>query len=170
MKVAILSESEIDEVVDSDTTTIHRPDHDPHAAPDPDCRKGEILRKIEAAKRHLAERPGRPEPPKLAVGLCVPAIEAWYLCGVDPQVTEANWSRMLGQGKASHARAEKLRMKAAVFGPHRISRERQIEIAVGHARRLAPDLHRLRQDFPHGFGLFAQEIEAWRQAASPPGP
>jgi hypothetical protein len=28
---------------------------------------------------------------KIAIGLAVPAIEAWLLCGVDPHITEAAW-------------------------------------------------------------------------------
>ena len=36
-----------------------------------------------------------------AVGLAVPAIEAWYLCGQDPQVTELAWLEGQARGVAA---------------------------------------------------------------------
>src|SRR5207249_8970113 len=121
---------------------LHEASHDPPGAPDPECRMCRVAGAVESAIQVLGTVPGRLAL-KTAVGLAVPAIEAWYRCGLDPQVTEANWQRGLRSRKDPYTKAQ---LKAAVYGTERpplgITRAR----AVAEARRLASDLQRLEDD------------------------
>lgn len=93
-----------------------------------------------------------------AVGLAVPAVEAWYLCRLDAQVTEANRARGLRAGSLPYTT---MTLKRAVYGQDRPSMATQRACAVEAATRLAADIHRLEQDFPNGFGPFARSVRLW---------
>ena len=92
----------------------------------------------------------------VAVGLAVPAIEAWYLCGVDHHVTEATWINARLQGVSPPY--SRLSLKEAVYGS---TRNPTISKAEEAATRLCGTLPLLEQDFPVGFGMFASEVRGW---------
>ena len=76
-------------VVDSDSPIAHR-----EVASETVCQNGCRLWEPRLVARstiqRLSARPVR-APLKVAIGLAVPAIEAWYRVGVDATVTEAAW-------------------------------------------------------------------------------
>src|SRR5262249_13223835 len=81
-------------VVDTDASPVHQATHEqPDGAVSP-CRLCQLREVVTQTQRRLQSMPGRP-PLQTAVGVAVPAIEAWYRCGHDPQVTEATWLRGL---------------------------------------------------------------------------
>jgi len=145
-------------VVDSDGPIVHAPSAIPPCQPD--CRMCALRAVAEASMARLSPVPQRPRL-QVGIGLAVPAIEAWYCAGLEPRVTEAAWI----QGhRAIPPRPpySKTELKRLAYGTERLSLRDQIAKAEQHARRLAGDLARLRQDFPGGFGSFALELEGWR--------
>src|SRR5215213_211241 len=72
-------------IADSDDSPVHRSSHDQAGNEEPGCRLCQLRRVVNETKPSALT--GRDEL-KIAVGLAVPAIEAWYLCGVDPHVNE----------------------------------------------------------------------------------
>src|SRR5437773_2099599 len=101
--------------------------------------------------------PGRPEL-KIAFGLAVPAIEAWYLVGKNHQVGEAAWKAGLASRRLPFARPH---LKKMVYGVDRPSLELATECAVKEARRVVSNLAAIETAFPIGFGLMAQQIRSW---------
>ena len=101
----------------------------------------------------------------MAIGLTVPAIEAWYLVGKEHQVGEAAWIVGLAAGKRPFTRPH---LKKLVYGTDRPSLELETECAVKEARRIIRDMKAIETNFPIGFGLMAQEIRSW--AARRPQP
>ena len=74
------------------------------------------LAKSPAHKGALKET-GR-QPLRIAVGLAIPCIEAWYRCGIDATVTEANWLVALRERQFPY---DNSRLKALVYGSDRVS-------------------------------------------------
>ncbi len=83
-------------VVDCDDTELHETEHDKPGRGGEDCRLCKAAKIIAKARKQLTARKGRPGL-KAAIGLAVPAIEAWYLVGRERQVGEAacalDWQR-----------------------------------------------------------------------------
>src|SRR5439155_12785080 len=65
-------------VVDSDDTDLHDSAHDTPGGGADRCRLCQAWKIIARARNQLKPRASRPEL-KVAIGLAVPAIEAWYL-------------------------------------------------------------------------------------------
>ncbi len=107
----------------------------------------------------MKPREGRPEL-KVAIGVTVPTIEAWYLVGKNPQVGEAAWIVGAAAGKPPFVRAK---LKEHVYGTDRPSIELETEMAVAEARRIIVNLGAIEAAFPVGFGLMAQEIRSWQK-------
>jgi hypothetical protein len=105
----------------------------------------------------LKPRAGRPAL-KVAIGVPVPTIEAWYLVGKDPQVGEAAWKIGVAAGKRVFASRE---LKQLVYGTDRPSIEHETERAVAEARRIIGNMTAIETAFPVGFGMMAQEIRSW---------
>jgi hypothetical protein len=143
-------------VVDSDDTLLHEPAHDRPGGGE-GCRFCQCRKIIAQAQKQLKTRPGRPAL-KVAIGLAVPAIEAWYLVGKESQVGEAAWLVGRSAGRPPFTRAQ---LKKRVYGTERPSLERETECAMTEARRLSSNLAALENAFPAGFGLLAQEIRSW---------
>lgn len=84
-------------VVDSDESPPHQKSHDQSPLTNPECRLcrlRETVRVVLTKAKPLPNRAGL----KTALGLAVPAIEAWYRCGIDAHVNEVAWRRkLLGQ-------------------------------------------------------------------------
>jgi hypothetical protein len=99
---------------------------------------------------------------RIAIGLAVPMIDAWYLFGKDHQVGEAAWRAGLAAGKPPFSKDE---LKKQVYGTPRPSLERATEVAVAEARRVSANLAGLEAAFPCGFGSLFKTIRSWQ--ASP---
>ena len=97
---------------------------------------------------------------KWALGLAVPQIEAWYLVGRDPHVSEAAWISGQKHGKFPYAREH---LKCKVYGTDRPSLELEASRAREEAERIVRDgkLPLLEERFPGGFGALASDVRNW---------
>jgi len=144
-------------VADSDDTVIHDADH---ADPDhfhPQCR----LCQLELTIRRTRKRwrlPKHRAAIHTAVGLAVPAVEGWYLCGRDEEVGERGWQQCQEHGQCLFTRRD---LKWRVYGTSRPTLPKEIEHATREARRLAADLSRLENEFPVGFGHLSRSVRSW---------
>jgi hypothetical protein len=152
-------------VVDCDDTEIHVPTHERPGQAADNCRLCEIRKIMTRARNQLKPRQGRLDL-KVAVGLAVPAIEAWYLVGSQHRVGEA-----IRRVDPAAGREERRQLKTLVYGTDRPSLEHETNCAVQAARHIiANHLPTIERDFPIGFGLMAREIRSWRaQQPEPPG-
>jgi hypothetical protein len=105
----------------------------------------------------LSRVAGRPSL-RIAVGLAVPPIEAWYLFQKNHQLGEAAWSASRSQGKFPQTKAQ---LKQQLYGKAPVSLARQTECAVQEAYRLVNSLDGLSACFPGGFGTLAKEVRSW---------
>ncbi len=96
---------------------------------------------------------------KIAIGLAVPAIEAWLVCGAQPNVSENAWVQGMRGGIPPYTKNE---LKHMAYGSDRPGGRRQRDRAVEHARRVVGIIDRLRRQFPVGFGALADDLESWR--------
>lgn len=139
-------------VVDSDDTVVHTADHQHH----PQCRLCQLRAAFRKTIKGFPPANGRDRLLQ-GIGVAVPAVEGWYLCGRDPQVTEAAWQLGQESGQAPYTRRE---LKRRVYGTDRPSLQLETKHAVAAVRRHARDLRRLEHDFP-GFAALANDIRAW---------
>lgn len=149
-------------VVDSDDTRLHDANH---ADPDkfhPLCRLCQLEMTIRRARKRWILPPDRAGL-HTAVGLAVPAVEAWYLCGSDPEVGEAAWRRDRERELVRYTRRD---LKQRVYGTMRPSLPLEVRRAEEEARRLARDIHQLERAFPNGFGSLANAVRRWRGSAA----
>jgi len=143
-------------VVDSNHSPVHQTNH---TADDTDtrCRLCELRRSAQRALQGL--RPaGDRALIRVAIGVAVPSLEGWLLCGRDPTVTERAWINGL-QNK--HEPYTKNSLKHKVYGTDRPSIEILKQRGIQEVRRLINDLVTLEARFPNGFGPFAREIRGW---------
>jgi len=143
-------------VADSDDSDLHELDYD--KAENERCRFCKIRRIIGRAQSQLKARRGRTEL-KVAIGLAVPAIEAWYLVGENHEVGEAQWKQALSSDRLAFSRPQ---LKNLVYGTDRPSLEHETDCAVAEARRIIADPQAIESAFPIGFGLTAQAIRSWK--------
>ena len=143
-------------VLDSDDTALHDRSHDDLPAGGENCRLCEARAIIKLAKKRMKSMPARADL-KVAIGLAVPAIEAWYLAGRDHQVGE---SACLQHGRSVYTRHK---LKQLVYGSDRAAQEMMTECAVREARRIIANLKCIEDAFPAGFGSMAQEMRTWIQ-------
>jgi hypothetical protein len=144
-------------VVDLDTSMAHQAAHDLPGGLDLECRLCYLRESIGRIQRRLHPRAGR-GPVKTAIGVAMPAIEAWYLCGSDPRATEA---ACLQGGSAKRGRDFKNELKRLVYGTDRPSLEMGTQRAVEEAQRLVQDLALLESCFQIGFGSLARDVRNW---------
>lgn len=95
----------------------------------------------------------------MAIGLAVPAIEAWYLVGKNHQVGEAAWITGMTAGRLPFTRRQ---LKKEVYGTDRPSLEHETDCAVREARRIIANIKAIETAFPAGFGAMASEIRSWK--------
>ena len=88
------------------------------------------------------------------VGIAVPAIEAWYLCGRDAAVNEEAWVRGQETGRSPYTRSQ---LKWRVYGTDRPSLPHEIRCALHEVERHRRDPRRLENDFP-GFAALARDL------------
>jgi len=146
-------------VVDSDLSPIHAQSHKEPGQADMSCRLCQVAEAVAVTRDRLRPVPGR-APLRLAVGLAVPQIEAWYLVGIDPHMNEATWTS--GQQFGTFiVRRETLKRKA--YGTDRPSLEMETERARQHIERIVRDGHLplLESLFPGGFGALANDLRGW---------
>lgn len=139
-------------VVDSDDTVVHTAEHDHH----PRCRLCQLRAAFRRTVKKFPPAHGR-ERVFQAMGLAVPAMEGWYLCGEEPGVTEAAWVAGQEAGRPPYTRRE---LKRRVYGTDRPSLQLMTDHALRHVRRHTHDLRRLEHDFP-GFAVLAEDLRAW---------
>lgn len=146
-------------VVDSDDSVVHTSEHEARGYHHPHCRICRLRAVFRRTIKNLPPARGR-ERVLRAVGLCVPAIEAWLLCGRDTSVTEQAWLDGQATGRPPYTRRE---LKWRVYGTERPSLQHETKRAVQEVSRHRGDLRRLEHDFPHGFGALARDLRSWPQ-------
>lgn len=150
-------------VVDCDDTELHNDTHDAPGSKQDRCRYCQIRGIIAQVRKHLKPRQNRPAL-KVAIGLAVPTIEAWYLVGKNHEVGEAAWKVGLDSGKRPFSRPQ---LKTLVYGTDRPSLELETERAQEEVRRIIANLNAMETAFPGGFGSMAREIRSWKSEALP---
>jgi hypothetical protein len=152
-------------VADADDTPLHDADHaDPNRF-HPLCRLCQLEMTIRRARKGWRVPEGR-APVATAVGLAVPAVEAWYLCGRDAEVGEEGWRRAQARGGAPYTRRD---LKWRVYGTVRPPLALETARAEAEARRLAGDLRVLENAFPNGFGNLARAVRHWPRGSGGAG-
>lgn len=146
-------------VVDSDDSPVHTPDHDAPGYYHPYCRVCRLRAVFRRTSKHLPPAHGRDRVLR-AVGICVPALEAWLLCGRDTSVTEQAW--LAGQA-ANCPPYTRRQLKWRVYGTERPSLPHELKRMVQEVSRHDGDVRRLENDFPNGFGALARDLREWRQ-------
>ncbi len=139
--------------VDADDSVVHGEAHEKPGYFHPHCRLCHLRAVFRQTVKKLPPARGRDRVLR-AVGVAVPAIEAWYLCGRDETVSEEAW--VLGQqiARMPYTRRE---LKARVYGTERPTLALETEKALVEVRRLARDPRRLENDFP-GFRHLAEDL------------
>ena len=145
-------------VVDSDDSPVHTAEHEAPGYHHPGCRICRLRAVFRKTLKNLPPAHGRTRVLR-AVGLCVPAIEAWLLCGRDTSVTEAAWLNGQSIGRAPYTRRE---LKWRVYGNERPNLPHELKRAVQEVMRHRGDVRRLEDDFPQGFGALARDLRSWR--------
>ena len=145
-------------VVDSDSPVAHRETASETVCQD-GCRLCELRLVAHSTLQRLPARSVR-APLKVAVGLAVPAIEAWYRVGVNATVTEAVWIQA-HTGLRPRLPYTKASLKEAVYGTDRPPPGLSATRAVEQATRLTTQLQELSTAFP-GFRVLSTELATWR--------
>lgn len=145
-------------VVDSDDSPVHTTEHEAPGYHHPYCRICRLRTVFRRVTKNLPPAQGRDRVLR-AVGLCVPALEAWLLCGRDTSITEAAWTNGQAAGRPPYTRRE---LKWRVYGTERPSLPHEIRRAVQEVSRHQGDVRRMENDFPQGFGSLARDLRSWR--------
>lgn len=145
-------------VVDSDDSVVHTEEHEAPGYHHAGCRICRLRAVFRRATKNLPPAHGRKRVLR-AVGLAVPAIEAWLLCGRDTSITEAAWVTGQESGRLPYTRRE---LKWKVYGTERPTLPHEIKRAVQEVTRHAGDVRRLENDFPQGFGSLARDLRSWQ--------
>jgi hypothetical protein len=145
-------------VVDADDSVVHAAEHDAPGYFHPHCRMCQLRAVFRQTTKKLPKAHGR-ERVLRGVGIAVPAIEAWYLCGRDATVTEAAWTAGQVTGRQPYSRAE---LKWRVYGTDRPSLPYETRCALREVERHRRDPRRLENDFP-GFRALAADLRAARE-------
>jgi hypothetical protein len=147
-------------VMDSDESPAHQDTHEPPNEENPECRLCRLRATARTAVARLHGLSNRTEM-KTALGLAVPAIEAWYRAGVDPHVNEVAWNRKLLGEDVSY---DKRSLKKDTYGSDQPNLDMETSAAVAAAQRLTDNLDLLEQLFPNGFGSLIRDLRGWGEA------
>ena len=155
-------------VCDSDDSVVHTAEHEAPGYYHPVCRICRLRGVFRRTIKNLPPAHGRDRVLR-AVGLCVPALEAWLLCGRDTAVTEAAWVAGQESGRPPYSRSE---LKWRVYGTDRPTLPHAMQRAVQEVSRHGGDIRRLENDFPQGFGSLARDLRSWKylEGPAPAGP
>ncbi|HSZ54510.1 MAG TPA: hypothetical protein VK797_02535 [Tepidisphaeraceae bacterium] len=148
-------------VIDSDDSPVHIAAHETTGFNDPDCRYCQMHRLVVELRSLVAPRPQAPL--NVSIGLAVPAIEAWYRCGLDIHSTEAHFSREAATRLVTLRRD----LKRDAYGTFRAPQSVMTKKAIEHAERLARDIPLLERQFPGGFGPLARSLRQWITTSMP---
>lgn len=146
-------------VVDADDSIVHDSRHEQPGFFHPGCRLCQLRAIVRQTLKHVPPANGRARL-HTAVGLAVPAVEAWYLCGQDDSVTEAAWVHGQTSGVPVYTRRE---LKQRFYGTMHPSLQLETQYAETALRRHHGDFRRLEYHFPGGFGTLAADLRRWRQ-------
>lgn len=141
-------------VLDSDDTPAHDRAHEEAHFSNTECRACGLYRHINDLRNSL---PVRNPPLKLAIGLAVPAIEAWYLCGIDQHSTEGRFTRE--DSRSLYVLRRELKEKS--YGTYPVPQSVAKQKAVEHCNRLVQSLDLLERQFPIGFGTLVRALKSW---------
>jgi hypothetical protein len=144
-------------VVDSNSTPVHEAVHEKPNLADAKCRLCELRRIRRETAAQLRPRIGMPEL-KTAIGIAVPAIEAWLRCGVDAHVNEASWIAGMKSGRLRYSKAD---LKRDSYGTTRPPLSLETKCMTEAAIRLAANISSLQFAFPSGFGALVEELRRW---------
>jgi hypothetical protein len=144
-------------IVDSNGSPPHFKEHERPGASERQCRLCQLRRIADEIQKSVRPRATLP-PLKIALGLAVPTIEAWLLCGVDSHVTEAAWINGLKQGPMPYT---KKGLKQQLYGTSHPSLDVETEAMKEAASRLAENLSSLSNLFPQGFGHLQDSLKNW---------
>jgi hypothetical protein len=144
-------------IADSDDSPTHQSTHDEAEGANQQCRLCQLRGVVSVETNNLRPVIGRNQI-KTAIGLAVPAIEAWYLCGLDSQINEAAWTRKLQSERITYTRRT---LKKDVYNTERPTIDIETAQARQAAIRLVNELQLLEQLFPNGFGAFASDVRNW---------
>jgi hypothetical protein len=144
--------------VDSNGSPPHSREHELPNASDRQCRLCQLRRIADEFHKNVRPRSDPLPPLKIALGLAVPTIEAWLLCGVDSHVTEAAWRNGLRQGPMPYT---KKALKYKLYGTSHPSLEIETEAMKKAASRLAENLSPLVRLFAQGFGHLRDNLKSW---------
>jgi hypothetical protein len=144
-------------VVDSDDSVVHESQHDEPGRLHSGCRLCLLRAACRRTLRNLPPANGRPRL-HTAIGLAVPAIEAWLLCGKEERVTEDAWIRGQERGVQPYMRRD---LKQIAYGTMRPSLPEEIRTSLAEIGRHHGDMRRLENDFPRGFGPLVQDLRQW---------
>lgn len=150
-------------VVDADDSVVHDASHEAPSYFHPRCRMCQLRAIFRQTTKKFPPARGRDRLFR-GVGIAVPAIEAWYLCGRDNRVSEQIWTDGQRAGVQPYSRAE---LKWRVYGTDRPSLRYEIECALVEVRRHASDTRRLENDFSN-FAALAGDLRGWLTPANPP--
>jgi hypothetical protein len=142
-------------VADADDSVVHSPPHEQDGYFHPRCRVCQLRTAFRKTVKNLPPAQGRTRLLR-GIGVAVPAIEAWYLCGRDNSVSEAAWVSGSLDGRTPYTRRD---LKWRVYGTDRPSLAHETDCALREVQRQAHDLRRLEFDFP-GFALLANDLRA----------
>lgn len=144
-------------VVDSNHSKLHQGNLDAQCAQDRACRLCLLRNIVTQVQDQLRSVPARAAF-KIGLGLAVPAIETWYLCGIRSGVSEAAWRTGLETGKYPYTKNQ---LKQYAYGTERRSLEMETRHAIEQARRLVDNLPLLNEKFPLGFGSLQRDLRSW---------
>lgn len=144
-------------VADSNKSPIH------NAVPGQACNNSEncrlcIMNRIVSGTIAKLRPVTNRKPIETAIGLAIPSIEAWYLCGMEPSVNEAAWFQGAQSGSYPYSSNY---LKKKKYGTDRPSLEIETKYAVENAIRLEKDIKLLKNNFPTGFGWLANDVRSW---------
>lgn len=138
---------------DSDDSVVHTAEHDAPNYFHPQCRMCQLRAIFRQTVKKLPPARGRARVLRV-VGVAVPALEAWLLCGRDETVGEAAWIVAQAKGRAAYSRRD---LKWKVYGTDRPSLPHEIDCALREIERHRRDPRRLEFDFP-GFAALARDL------------
>ena len=141
---------------DSDDSVVHTAPHNASGYFHPHCRMCQLRGIFRRTAKRLPRAHGRDRVLR-GVGVAVPALEAWLLCGRDASVTEAEWVAGQERGQTPYSRAE---LKWRVYGTDRPSLPHEIRCAHQELERIRRDPRRLEYDFP-SFAALAEDVRGW---------
>jgi hypothetical protein len=144
-------------VVDADNSPLHQAAHEAPGGEVAKCRLCQLRRVVAQTQQQLRSVLGR-VPVQVAIGTAVPAIEAWYCCGLEPHINEITCLQNPQMGSDFHTRNQ---LKRYVYGTERPSLTLETQRAVEATQRLVQNLSVLESLFPNGFGALARDVRSW---------